>query len=177
MSQNNQVAKIKYVKFLNAKRNYKSVSHEKLNSWTVKNFNTNGMFESLLNLEYVRLYFDFDFHEGEEIIPKIKEIFELLDNFRNVFGEYVFAGYCCDEELYNQLDQEVKEHIELKTIKFEKPLSFHVVFYETRILQEDLLTERTTALRASFEVQKRSTDVDFVVCVCIFDSVIDQKIK
>ena len=138
MSQNNQVAKIKYVKFCAARRDYKSVSHEKLNQWTVKNFKTNGMFESLKDLEYVRLYFDFDFHEGDEIIAKIKEIVELLDKFKNIFGEYVFCGYCCDEELYNQLDQDFRKHIELKTTNLGKPLSFHVVFYESIISQNEL---------------------------------------
>ena len=138
MSQENQVAKIRYVKFLQAERDYKSVSHDELNEWTVKNFNSNGMFESLKGLEYVRIYFDFDFHEGDEIITKIKEIVELLDNFKNIFGEYAYAGYCCDEELYNQLDQDFRKHIELKTVILDKPLSFHVVFYESIISQNEL---------------------------------------
>ena len=138
MSQQSQVAKIKYVKFYKAKRDYKSVSHDKINDWTVKNFKTNGMFESLKGLEYVRLYFDFDFHDGDEIITKIKEIVELLDEIKNIFGEYAFAGYCCDEELYNQLDKEFKKQIELKTIILDKPLSFHVVFYESMISQNEL---------------------------------------
>ena len=124
MSKQSQVAKIKYVKFCKAKRTYKNASHVKLNDWSVSDFTKNGMFESLLNLEYVRLYFDFDFHEDDEIITKIKEIVELLDEIKNIFGEYAFAGYCCDEELYDQLDKEFKKQIELKTISLGKPLSF-----------------------------------------------------
>ena len=138
MSQQSQVAKIKYVKFVKAKRNYKTVSHEKLNDWTPSLFTKNGMFESLLNLEYVHLYFDFDFHTGDDIITNVKKITDLLDSFKNVFGEYAFAGYCCDKDLYNQLDKEFKSKIELKTINLDKPLSFHVVFYESRILQNEL---------------------------------------
>ena len=138
MSQQSQVAKIKYVKFVRAKRNYKNVSHVKLNDWSVSDFTKNGMFESLLNLEYVRLYFDFDFHEDDEIVGKVKEIFELLDEIKNIFGEYAFAGYCCDKELYDQLDKEFKKQIELKTVNLGKPLSFHVVFYESMISQNEL---------------------------------------
>ena len=138
MSQESQVAKIKYVKFVKAKRNYKNVSHEKLNDWSVSDFTKNGMFESLLNLEYVRLYFDFDFHEDDEIVGKVKEIVELLDKFKNIFGEYAFAGYCCDEELYDQLNQDFRKQIELKAINLDKPLSFHVVFYESMISQNEL---------------------------------------
>ena len=91
MSQQNRIAKIKYVKFCKAKRTYKNVSHVKLNDWSVSDFTKNGMFESLLNLEYVRLYFDFDFHEGDEIIAKITEIVELLQ--KGVIFWYINSVY------------------------------------------------------------------------------------
>ena len=138
MSQENTVAQIRYVKFLAAKRDYKVVSHDGLDKWKYSNFTTRGMFESLLNQEYVHLYFDFDFHNEDDIITNVRKIVNLLDSFKDVFGEYAFAGYCCDEELYNQLDKEFKDRIELKTVNLDKPLSFHVVFYESMILQNEL---------------------------------------
>ena len=153
MSQENTVAQIKYVKYLAAKRDYQVVSHDDLDDWLHSDFIKHGMFESLLNQEYVHLYFDFDFHTGDEIITNVKRIFDLLDNFKNVFGEYAFAGYCCDKEIYNQLDQEFKDRIELKTFNLEKPLSFHVVFYKSRILQNELC-EIMTSKKYSHEIKQ-----------------------
>ena len=54
---------IKYVKYCGTKREYHEVSHDNLDDWTTTDFENNGMFESLLKLEYVRLYFDIDFHD------------------------------------------------------------------------------------------------------------------
>ena len=129
---------IKYVKFCGTKREYHEVSHDNLDDWTTTDFENNGMFESLLKLEYVRLYFDIDFHEGEVTIDKVRELFNILDGLKVVFGSYAYAGYCCDKELYEQFDKKFKFGIEFKDKNLGKPLSFHVVYSGSKILQNEL---------------------------------------
>ena len=137
---------IRYVKYCGVKREYHEVSHDDIDGWTVKDFETNGMFESLKGLEFVRLYFDFDFHTGDDIITNVDEIIKALDSIKVVFKDYVYAGYCCDKELYNKLPEEFRKSIELKDVDLGKPLSFHVIYPGTVISQDELCEIMTTKL-------------------------------
>ena len=140
--------KIKYVKYTKATRDYREVSHDKLNKWQPKGFERNGLFESLKGLEHVRLYFDFDFHAGEPIVAKVDEILKLLNDLKGVFGDYCYAGYCCDLDLYEQLDADFISYIELKDVDLGKPLSFHVVYPRTMIAQDELCEIMTNHMYA-----------------------------
>lgn len=128
---------IRYVKYCATKRDHKTVSHAELNEWTAKDFDRNGFYEELEGLENVRLYFDFDFHEGDDI--DLDGIFKELRNIGKVFGDYFFAGYCTDEDLYNTLKKSQKDCIELKDEQLDKVLSFHVVYPDTMISLKELL--------------------------------------
>ena len=130
---------IKYVKNYKGARYYKFITHNQLNDWYFEDFVNNGMFESLKDQDFVHLYFDFDFHsDDEDISSKVNSIINTLDSFKELFGRYYFAGYCCSSDLYKSLDVSFKKCIELKNINLDKVLSFHVVFPETKILQNEL---------------------------------------
>ena len=119
--------------------NYKDISHSELNEWSPADFNSNGLYESLKGLEFVRLYFDFDFHYSDsDITGNVNTIFSELDSIKEVFGRYYFAGYCCDKSLYESLPEKFQQCIELKLQDLGKPLSFHVTFPTTKIKQDDL---------------------------------------
>ena len=129
---------IRFVKFVKTARNYDSIEHTQLDKWTDDEFVRRGMFESLLNLSHVHLYFDFDFHhEDVNISSSVKDLQQTLDELSSVFGEYKYAGYCCDKALYEELGEFAK-WIELKSNDLGKSLSFHVVFPNTSISQDEL---------------------------------------
>ena len=148
---------IRYVKYTKVTREYHEVSHDDLDDWKFTDFERNGMFESLKGLEFVRLYFDFDFHTGDDIITNVDEIMKALDSIKVVFKDYVYAGYCCDKELYNKLPEEFRKSIELKDVDLGKPLSFHVVYPGSVISQDELCDIMTTKLY-THEVRKFADD-------------------
>lgn len=133
------MATIKFVKYIKTARKYETVEHDRLDLWTWEEFEKNGMFESLKDLEYVHLYFDFDFHfEDDNVKESVEKIVSVLDELKPVFGDYHYAGYCCDYMLYFDL-VDFNDCIELKDDSdLGKKLSFHVVYPETRISQDEL---------------------------------------
>lgn len=140
---------IKFVRSFAGKRVYITVTHSQLDEWTYDEFIKNGLYESLKNREYVRLYFDFDFHEDENIVELVDEIINGLGEMMDVFGEYHYAGYCTDTSIHEQLG-EFAQYIELKSENLGKPLSFHVVFPNTMMLQDELC-----------DIMKKDSNYDF----------------
>lgn len=129
---------INFVKYLSGKRDYKTITHSQLDEWTYEDFVNRGMIESIVNMPNIHLYFDFDFHDGDNIAESIGKIIKGLDEIAVVFGEYHYAGYCTDASMYKQLGDFAK-FIELKTEKLDKPLSFHVVYPTTMISRNELV--------------------------------------
>ena len=78
---------IRYVKRLNSSRDsYQEVSHDDIDDWTVKDFESNGMFEELETLEFVRFHIDLDFHQDDPIIDMVNDTIKALNDMKSVFG-------------------------------------------------------------------------------------------
>lgn len=147
------VVEIPYVKFMigtrkdkskehqtsRCRKYFKFVTHDVLDTWTHKDFVENGMFESLMDQQFRRLYFDLDFKfKDKNIAEKAKKCYNWLCSLEKTFGDCALCGYCADEQLYNDLGRILKCVIELKKdLKDcegnETALSIHAVFYETRM--------------------------------------------
>lgn len=88
-----------------------------------------GFNEFIKKPKFVHLYFDFDsiINENNYI-----EAIEWLDTLKTVFGNYTIGGYSNNEEFSNKYGY--------KHIADNKHfLSVHVIFYETKILSEELM--------------------------------------
>ena len=89
-----------------------------------------GFNESILNEDYVHLYFDFDQIKSTD---ELDSVFEWLADLTDVFGEYTYGGYTDNKEVaygYGfRLFPEGNHFV-----------SMHVIFYQTRISTDDLMT-------------------------------------
>ena len=108
-------------------------------------FSKNGFIEYIISQEYVHLYLDFDdilTHDDktnkteindETKIERVAEIFAWIDSLKPIFGEYSVGGYTDNEIIKSKygfrLYPEGKHYI-----------SMHVVFYQTMISTNDLVT-------------------------------------
>lgn len=84
----------------------------------------------------IHLHFDFD------MIPNIDEldkICEWLDSLKSVFGDYSIGGYTKDKDIADQYELKFYDNANHN-------VSIHVVFYETRILIDDLMEIMTAKM-------------------------------
>lgn len=124
--QNNNV---KYLDYMARSNNFKpfEISFKDIDSF---DFEHKSFFEALISPEYVHPYFDFDeINEKNDFI----DVIEWLNSLTTLFGKYSIGGYTTNEELSNEyglklLSEEDANHT----------ISFHVVFYEKKILAIDM---------------------------------------
>ena len=97
----------------------KKITHEDVDKFDFKRFN---FIEIVDKSEFIRPYFDFDEIEKTE---DFEEVIKWLDSLKDVFGEYAIGGYSNKQDFqkYGFKYIENAHHV----------LSFHVVFYETKI--------------------------------------------
>ena len=79
--------------------------------------------------KYVHLFFDFDSITDNK---QFDEVFEWLTNLEKIFGEFSYGGYSNDESFAN--------NVGFRYLPNDKHfLSMHVVYYQTKILYDELI--------------------------------------
>ncbi|KAA6383111.1 MAG: hypothetical protein EZS28_021360 [Streblomastix strix] len=120
---------IKWYEFIDAPPNLKLINtyeSTKINSF---NFKSNCFNEYILPDKYCHPYFDFDHIETQE---QYTSVITWLDSLISEFGQYSIGGYSNDTEIC------IKNNLRFIQ-NAEKKISIHVVFYEKRILQADMM--------------------------------------
>lgn len=134
---------IKYLKnFDDCRKNYKTVTHDELDTWTFDDFKNNGFAEMLDPQKYRRLYMDLD---DMKTVEDFKSVEKWLDSLSKHFGEYAICGYTTDKNIYKELKhmQHVISHINIDKVpegydRDYHTISIHVVFYEIKMDVVDL---------------------------------------
>ena len=112
---------------VNSRQTPLTISHEEVNSY---NFEHEAFLECLKEPEEIRLFFDIDKLADEE---DYEQFLEWLTKVSEVFGPYSIGGYSNDRIFavkygFKFIDGDT--HF----------LSAHIVFYDTKIKAEDLMT-------------------------------------
>ena len=127
-------SKISYVTRMTGKRVYHEITHDELDTY---DFPT-PLFEVIKDDEYVHLYFDFDFKTADDV--DFDDLYDRFAELEKTFGTFVVAGYCTDKTVHDRFNSYFKRHITLKDADFDKAVSMHVYYPETRIARDELHT-------------------------------------
>lgn len=121
------------------------VSHCELKKRQPKDFKK-GFNEVLINMDYVRLYFDFDHVDN---MDKSKELKVFLDGLTAEFGPYAVGGYAKDKELAEFWNVKLIEDYK----EIDKIFSCHVVYYQSKV-DAKLLTEIMDVKNEKYKVEE-----------------------
>ena len=121
----------------------KKISHKDVDDYDF----TKVFIEVLDKPEFVRPYFDFD---GIETESEYKDVIRWLNKIQSLFGPYAIGGYTKSEEFVDYGFKLIPEG--------HHTLSFHVVFYTSKI-KSDLLIKlmKTETIKSNDENRKKIT--------------------
>ena len=105
-------------------------------------FKKKAFVEVITNQTHVHLYFDFDSIKTED---EYTDVIAWLDSLTDVFGPYSIGGYCNNETM--------KKHGYRLIKGDEHYLSIHVIYYETTITTEDLVSIMNWTKAKGFAMQ------------------------
>ncbi len=88
-----------------------------------------GFFELLQNPDYVHLYFDIDNIKG---LIEWNELEKRMEYIARIFGPYSIGGYARDADIADRIGV-------VHRPEGTKNVSVHIVFYKTRISQDDMI--------------------------------------
>ena len=126
MFNNNNERFIYYIDNVRAWSHIQKIRYNELNEF---NFSKNGLFEVLGIYKHNRLYFDID---DITTIIEYDEFISWCDSLKCVFGPYAIGGYTNDINFHNKYGFKY-----IQTAK--KVLSFHIVYYTTKLSNINLI--------------------------------------
>ena len=148
---------IQFIMAFNQPTQIKRIKYENINNY---NF-TRGFNEKITkNTPVIHPYFDIDHLESQN---EFEEFMIYCDQAKSVLGNYSVGGYTNDEEISNALGLKFNDGAE-------KVISFHVVYYESRITPAEMLqfiNENKNKLHSAidFDVYKLGSSQLFRHCL------------